>query len=677
MEPTENYTVMKMTNVQDLYKTFQNLFLRLTEFYRFRFVRHKPRKAINFYACCLTPNTLFALTLSVLLSCQQNQEKEVIVLAEISDFSFLDKSLAAIEKEIGDWGGGSKKKFNAIEQENCTYSISQGKLMLSMGEKDAFFQISPRALGFPLGWHNADELLIDINSEEEIDLIVQILGSRSRLQEKISVLPDQESYRIDIREAPLLGGVDEEVLKIKIIATKEADLLIQQMQLLDTAEDFPLVDQWGQRNLKEYSNKISSKEELFNLEKEADFLASLPATPATDAFGGYLNHNLNLKKTGYFRTQKVDEKWYLVSPEGNPFYSLGLNGVRRKSTLNNAALTKIEGREDLFEKVPAYADCPECFNEDSAYLSFYNHNVKLKYDTYEDWTEQVLKRLERIGFNTIGNWSDSLFIGSDFPYTYTLDSREGTGLEMQNDMPDVFHPEWEQKIDAAFSHLASLKNDPYLIGYFVDNEMSWRSITKWDSTSYTFKKLSKLADEESQKKAFAERYFSTIKNAIKKNDPNHLYMGCRFTRNFKGLAPAAQAAGNYLDVLSINVYSAVPIREQLDEWYAAVQKPMIISEHHIPPATERALLPIYPAFELAERDAMLKEYLQTWLTFPYAVGSHWYQYADQEVSGRMDGGENQPVGIVSVTDQLHQPIVKLFNEMAIEIAKTYVEPLEQ
>jgi len=612
-----------------------------------------------------------------LFACQVEKEQSGLTIAEISDFSLLNKSLTTIEKEIGEWGGGSKKKFSAIEQENCTYSVSQGKLMLNMAGSGAFFQISPRALGFPLSWYNADELLITIRSEEEIDLILQILGSRSRLEEQISVLPEQENYRIDVREAPLLGGVNEEVIKIKIIATQEADLLIQQMQLLDTEEDLPLVDQWGQRNLKGYSNKISSKEELFNFEEEASFLASLPAAPATDEFGGYLNHNLNLNKTGFFNTQKVGDRWYLVSPEGNPFYSLGLNGVRRKSTLNNAALTKIEGREDLFEKVPAYADCPECFNEDSAYLSFYNYNVKLKYDSYEDWRKQVLHRLERIGFNTIGNWSDSLFIGSDFPYTYTLDSREGTGLKMQNGMPDVFHPEWEQEINTAFSHLASLKNDKYLIGYFVDNEMSWRSITKWDSTSYTFKQLSKLPDEESQKKAFAERYFSTIKNAIKKNDPNHLYMGCRFTRNFKGMAAAAQAAGNHLDVLSINVYSAVPIREQLDEWYAAVQKPMIISEHHIPPATERALLPVYPAFELAKRDAMLKEYLQTWLTFPYAVGSHWYQYADQEVSGRMDGGENQPVGMVSVTDQLHRSIVNLYNEMAIEIAKTYVEPLEQ
>ena len=609
-------------------------------------------------------------------SCESNKESVGQVIAETSNFTHLNNSLVSIEKEIGVWGGGSKKKFRAIEHDKCTYQAKESKLILSFGD-NGYFQMSPKALLLPLSWQNADVLSLEIASSGVSELIVEIMGSRSRLHNKISLNKEPAFYKIDIRETPLLGGLAEEVLKIKLTAPIGGNIELHKIQLIDTQKDKPLIDRWGQRNLNDYPNKIALQSQLNNLDKEEAFFTKLGKNTVRDDYGGYINHNMSLKATGFFHTQRLNGKWYLVSPAGNPFYSLGLNGVRRKSTLNNAALTRVKGREDMFEELPNYENCPECFNEEGAYLSFYCYNVKQKYGDYVAWKKQVLQRLEKIGFNTIGNWSDTLLYSSNFPYTYTLDTRKGTGLEMSNKMPDVFHPEWESRLDAYVAEIIKFNKDPYLIGFFVDNEMGWRSINKWDSTSYTFTALKDIPNEERLKKTYAEKYFSTLRKAIKKYAPNHLYLGCRFTRNFTGLLPVAEVAGKYLDVLSINVYSAVPIKEQMDDWYAAVQKPMIISEHHIPPATERALLPIYPAFGLAQRDMMLEEYLRTWLTFPYAVGSHWYQYADQEVAGRMDGGENQPVGIVSVTDQIHEPIVRLYHKMAKEIAENYVQPLEQ
>jgi len=612
----------------------------------------------------------------LIFACESKKESVGHVIAETSNFTHLNNSLVSIEKEIGVWRGESKKKFRALEHEKCTYQVRENKLILSFDD-NGYFQMSPKALLLPLSWENADELSLEIASNGLSELIVEIMGSRSRLHNKLSLNKESAFYTIDIREAPLLGGLDEEVLKIKLIAPIGGELELRKIQLIDTGKDVPLVDRWGQRHLFDYPNKVDDLSQLNNLDEEVAFFEKLGENTVTDDYGGYINHDLPLKATGFFHTQNLNGKWYLVSPEGNPFYSLGLNGVRRKSTLNNAALTRVKDREDIFEELPSYENCPECFNEDGAYLSFYCYNVKRKYGDYTTWKEHVLKRLNNIGFNTIGNWSDTLLYNSKFPYTYTLDTRKGTGLEMSNKMPDIFHPDWEARLDASISEITQFKDDAYLIGYFVDNEMGWRSINKWDSTSYTFTALKDLSNEEAQKKAYAERYFSTLRAAIKKYAPNHLYLGCRFTRNFEGLQTIATIAGKYLDVLSINVYSAVPIRKQMDDWYAAVQKPVIISEHHIPPATKRALLPIYPAFGLAQRDIMLEEYLQTWLSFPYAVGSHWYQYADQEVSGRMDGGENQPVGIVSVTDQLHEPIIRLYHKMAKEIAASYVQPLEQ
>jgi hypothetical protein len=35
---------------------------------------------------------------------------------------------------------------------------------------------------------------------------------------------------------------------------------------------------------------------------------------------------------------------------------------------------------------------------------------------------------------------------------------------------------------------------------------------------------------------------------------------------------------------------------------------------------------------------------------PAIVGAHWFQYADQPVSGRLLDGENSHVGLVGITD---------------------------
>ena len=44
-----------------------------------------------------------------------------------------------------------------------------------------------------------------------------------------------------------------------------------------------------------------------------------------DAYGGW--KKLQGKKTGFFHTEKVNGKWWIVSPEGNFFFSKGVNSV--------------------------------------------------------------------------------------------------------------------------------------------------------------------------------------------------------------------------------------------------------------------------------------------------------------------------------------------------------------
>jgi agarase len=42
---------------------------------------------------------------------------------------------------------------------------------------------------------------------------------------------------------------------------------------------------------------------------------------------------------------------------------------------------------------------------------------------------------------------------------------------------------------------------------------------------------------------------------------------------------------------------------------------------------------------------------------PYSLGSHWYQYSDQHITGRASNGENQIIGFVDITDQPYQRMI--------------------
>jgi hypothetical protein len=480
---------------------------------------------------------------------------------------------------------------------------------------------------------------------------------------------------MNIREAALLGGLDARVVALAFLSPDTGTIAVIDLRVDTASAPTALIDRFGQRALVNYPDKLTDTSEYrTDRNREAVRLNELPPPPATDAYGGLTGTGLTFAATGYFRTARAGARWYLVSPAGNPFYSFGLNGVRLVSNLNNAALTRVAGREKLFTELPDTATYAECYREGGAYLSWYCKNAIDKYGSTDNWRRAVLSRLARVGFNTIGNWSDSLLYGRTLAYTYTLDTRGGGRLGTPHPLPDVFDPAWERYVDSTFSRIEKVRNDPYLLGYFVDNEMHWGEVLDMDSTTYTYARFAELSDADQRLRAYASRYFGIIVRTLKKYDPNHLYLGCRFTRRLAGIEPIVAVAGKSVDVLSINMYSPFT-RAETDAWYGLVGRPMLIGEHHVPPVDPSHLLPRYPAFHSRERDAMVRDYLREWVSYPYAVGSHWYQFADQEVSGRGDGGENQPVGLVSVVDRVDWRLARLLSELYGEIARSKVEPV--
>lgn len=606
------------------------------------------------------------VTLTILgAGCQSRQGLEI--RADLTVLEKLDTEGKA--ETLGIFGGSGKKVVKPVETEKANFLVDEEGLKIDF-EENGRFQCTPAAIGLPESWFRMRKLDLILSAEGEGRLLFEVYGSRTRLIDTLLLNPGRSAYSVDITEVPLLGGIESRPLYIRLSTVEPQTVLVTAISMAKENTHPFLVDRWGQRARKSWPGKVASLAELRDERSDAEVMTQFQPSIPLDAYGGYADHDLSLNKTGFFHTQFSDDRWWLVTPEGNPFYSLGVNGVRIKSIRGNADVSRVQGREWMFEEIPAVEECPECFREDGAYFSYYCWNVKRKYDSIDAWRTHTYDRLRSIGFNTIGNWSDTIFYRvPQMPYTYTLDTRREEAFVMANGMPDVFHPEWKEHLERTFADIVRFRKDPYLLGYFVDNEMGWRSVTRLDTASFTGRKLQTALSGEEQLSLYAEQYFSSIENVLSQFDPNHLYLGCRFTRNFDQMAPVARAAARSVDVVSINVYSAYPVREQMDRWYDAVQKPMLIGEHHIPPVTPKQLLPHWPAFEIPERNEMVQNYVYTWLEFPYAVGSHWYQFKDQEVAGRGDGGENQPVGLLTVTDKLNRELVWTYYQIGREIPK--------
>ena len=90
-------------------------------------------------------------------------------------------------------------------------------------------------------------------------------------------------------------------------------------------ENKPAFDKFGQWNLGDYEGKIYSEEQL-----QKEWLQEETEINETENFnysryGGYLNKRV--KSTGFFRTEQIDDRWWLIDPDGYLFLSYGVDCV--------------------------------------------------------------------------------------------------------------------------------------------------------------------------------------------------------------------------------------------------------------------------------------------------------------------------------------------------------------
>lgn len=466
---------------------------------------------------------------------------------------------------------------------------------------------------------------------------------------------------------------------------------------------FPFIDSFGQYRHKDWPGKVHSVVELqHRREAEAKELAAHPGPAGWDQYGGWAN-GPQLKATGFFRTEKVDGKWWLVNPEGHLFWSHGIDCVRMLDA------TPIEERASWFENFPGeqaefreflttgYALKGHYAGRSPKSFSFAGANLKRKYggDWKRHYGETVHQRLRSWGLNTIANWSDAgIFLMRRTPYTDTLGSHGAkviAGSEgYWGQFPDVFDPSFAAAVRRAMEGKRnSSANDPWCIGYFSDNEMSWGDETSlalgalksapqqaakrefigdlkaqytdiaklnaaWGTSHNSWDALleSQTLPDESRARddliAFsvktAETYFRTVRDTIKAVATNQLYLGCRFAWVNEH---AARAAGKYCDVVSYNLYQ----HDIAGFKYPGEDKPLIVGEFHFG-ALDRGMFHtgLVPVENQSARAQAYRDYVLGALRHPQMVGTHWFQWQDEPTTGRVYDEENYQIGFLDVAD---------------------------
>ena len=494
-------------------------------------------------------------------------------------------------------------------------------------------------------------------------------------------------------------------------------------KVLSAATFFPFVDRYGQFMHDEWPGKVHGDDDIAAARAAEDaWLKGHPSPiPEADMYGGWAG-GPKLKATGFFRTEKVRGKWWLVDPEGRLFFSHGVDCVGCWCT------SGVSFRENYFSWLPAKDDpvfgkfwgktgwpAAHGFYKDPAHVpydtfDFYRVNALRKYG--DGWrrvsAELAHVRMRAWGLNTIANWSDAETCAMrKTPYTAMFSTR-GPVIEGSTGwwgkLRDPFAPEFEA--NARKSAAAEAKrsgDDPWCVGWFVDNELSWgnddrdlgrfvvrspadqpakiavckllekrygdakaldaawgTSYGTWDaflaSTNVPNEKLCG-PDLDRIHRAVVRKYFITVRDAIKSVAPNRLYLGARIAW---GRAVVYEESARYCDVVSVNIYGRKPSRDLPP---AAEDKPMIVGEFHFG-ALDRGLFHtgLVATRDQKERAECYRSFVNDCLDHPRFVGTHWFQWRDQALTGRADG-ENYQIGFLTIADAPYPELVEAAREI--------------
>lgn len=418
-----------------------------------------------------------------------------------------------------------------------------------------------------------------------------------------------------------------------------------------------------------------------------------------DRFGGWKGRAF--EATGFFRVEK-DERWWLVTPEGNAFLSFGINHLYPdlwRQDYNREAWQKRLGVDDL-------------------------NNYREFAPALRSW---FLKTCGEYGFNTVGVYNSLQLINRPAPAVAYMqpikfiDIPHWRPIVPDINFLDVFSPEFAARCDRLAKEIAApRKDDPFLLGYSMTDcpllteedcrerpdviggarrasrigfprrfrnmgadvpgkqayvrtmrELYRDSIKDFNATYSTeFKSFEALAaavdwrphtelsnvnetrDNTRFLHSVVDRYYQTARDAIRRYDPNHLFVGDKLNANTDSIDTVLPITSKHTDIVFYQAYARYEVQQPgLDRWSKITDKPKINGDSAFTMVTDTMPRPYGPvADNLAQRAEWTEEFFRKAFARPDFVGWHYCGLIDasnrvprkqaRQHSGLLDGYGN-------------------------------------
>jgi hypothetical protein len=432
-----------------------------------------------------------------------------------------------------------------------------------------------------------------------------------------------------------------------------------------------------------------------------------------DRFGGW--NGRQFEATGFFRTEHDGRRWWLVTPEGNAFLSLGINHYHAGWWAQD-------------------------YNRDHWMGEFGAERV------YDDaWVEgrhaRLARDLDHLGLNSIGIHTGAPGTGGmvtdiaayvarydpvDIPH-YKSD----TGPEK---FPDVFSQEFDALCDARAREMVQPHaDDPRVLGYsmtdcpiFTDLDAAERGMTiygaprgelptwprllrnmgsgspgkqayvaamraayggsvagfnatyntdfaSWDAllaatewrprTDYG--NAREIADNTAFLRECVDTYYRKAKEALRRYDTNHLFFGDKINGNTDTIDAVLDVTARYTDLVFYQLYGRYEEQAaMMDRWTDRVGMPFLNGDSTFSFTSDVMPNPYGPhARDQAERAAWLREFIESAFAPPDFVG--WHICGTVDTWNTMDGKDaKQHSGLMTATGEFYPEMEEAIRDIS-------------
>jgi hypothetical protein len=272
----------------------------------------------------------------------------------------------------------------------------------------------------------------------------------------------------------------------------------------------------------------------------------------------------------FFRVEQRRSQWWLISPGGEPFFSIGMNHI------DSATLRYAENIE-IWRK--RYGNSERRWLEEGVGANLRNWGFNCV-----GWTQEVVVRVPSIHRHSRA-WGFEQYQWLGMPYCHLLPFGETHQWDVETRLPDFFSKDFEEWCDyVARDACQRMADDPKLIGYFYVDCPVWvhTGLAKWRGPIFDLKRLESQTGRD-ELRALATRYYQVTHAAIRRYDRNHLILGDRYEVRAPLADIVLEAAAPYVDVMSFQYFAGpTEIARDFHRFHELTHKPVLLADAPVP-----------------------------------------------------------------------------------------------